>query len=658
MPWHVGRRFASIDFETCSTADLPKIGPTKYAMDPETHVWCLAYQIEDEPIELWLRGDPVPVTLVQHIVTGGLLCAWNANFERQVWRHIMHARHGWPAVPEDAWSCTMANAMYWGLPARLEYCALALHLVEQKDEEGSKLMMRMAGPVNSRARNADPRLPPEWDSNPEHLIRLGAYCMQDVVTERAIQRRIAPLPDRERALWLLDQDMNGKGMRIDLDLVRRMEPLAAETALVLHERMTELTQGEVIKTSQRDVLLVWLNNRLPEKLPDLKKDTIVKALARMPECLERDVLECRMSGRFASPAKLRKLQDAVCKDGHLHDLLRYYGAGRTGRWSGAGGSGVQLQNLPRPTIKNVALATELIMSGCPADFLDLAFEDSGLGVVASCIRGCFIADQGNLLTCADLANIEARVLPWLAGQRDVLEVFLRGEDIYTFTAGLIGSTDRQLGKVIRLALGFGMGAPRFVATAEQWRIPLDILDAMEIVQLYRHRSPYVVQFWWDLERAMKRCIERDRLDSSNLTEREPVGWIAFQRGRSGVAMILPNGRHLLYRHARIEDGEITYDGLHQKTHKWGPIRTYGGKLAENATQAVARDVMAEAMLVLAGMGHDLRLTSHDEIIGQAHASIARQRLDEMIEVMSRDVVWAPGLPVGATGFTAERYRKG
>ena len=580
MSWHRARAVASIDFETCSTVDLTKVGATQYAMSRDTHVWCLAYTIEDQPPRIWLRGDPPPEDLFRHVEAGGLVCAWNANFERQIWRHVMHRRHNWMAMPEDAWSCTMATASYWGLPARLEYCALALRLREQKDPEGHQLMLKMAGPTNLRAREQDPTLAPTWNDNPEHLARLAAYCMQDVVVERTIQRKIAPLPDREREIWLLDQTMNQRGITVDMDLVDQMLPLAAETSLGLHETITRLTEGEVIKTTQNDAILVWLNARLDPKLPNLQKDTLIQRRAVLDPGVEREVIDTRLAGRFASPAKLTALMNATCEDGRLRDLLRYYGAGRTGRWSGAGGSGVQLQNLPRPTIKNTTTAIELIQDDCPADFLDIAFADSALGVIASCLRGCFTASPGHLLTCGDLAQIEARVLAWLAGQHDVLDVFRSGEDIYRFTAEQVGSTNRQLGKVIRLALGFAMGAQRFQATAELYGVRLDIADALAAVETFRAASEAIVQFWWDLDAAF-----RTALSSTAGGPWCQAGRVAFQRGRTGVAMRLPSQRLLLYRNARLQPhadpqrrDEIVYDGLHQKTRQWGLIRTYGGKL--------------------------------------------------------------------------------
>ena len=589
-----------------------------------------------------------------------MLRAWNVSFERNIWRRIMQPRFGWPPVPEEQWVCTMATAAFWGLPSRLEYCAAALRLPIQKDQTGAQLMLKMAAPTNMRAIEQDPETPPEWDNDPEHLIRLAAYCCIDVEVERAIQRKLAPLPDREREIWLLDQAMNQRGIQVDLDLVSQMIPLASETHAGLHQHITELTQGEVTKTSQVDNILVWLNARLDPKIPNLKKDTLVRTRAVLPPGPERDVIDARLAGRFASPAKLTALMSATCEDGRLRDLLRYYGAGRTGRWSGAGGSGVQLQNLPRPTIKNAETAISLIQDECPADFLDLAFADSALGVIASCLRGCFTASPGHLLTCGDLAQIEARVLAWLAGQDDVLDVFRTGEDIYRYTAEQVGSTNRQLGKVIRLALGFGMGSVRFQETAELYGVRLGIADAVTAVETFRAVSDAVVQFWWDLDRAF-----RTALSSTTGGPWFRAGEVAFQRGRTGIAMRLPSQRLLLYRNARLQPhpdpqrrDEIVYDGLHQKTKQWGVIRTYGGKLAENATQAMARDVMADAMLTLDHeLGHRLLLTSHDEIIAEAPQQTAHVHLEDMLDVMRRPVPWAPELPVDAAGFVAYRYRK-
>lgn len=264
-----------------------------------------------------------------------------------------------------------------------------------------------------------------------------------------------------------------------------------------------------------------------------------------------------------------------------------------------------------------------------------------------------------VLVCADFAQIEARVLPWLAGQKDILEVFRSGQDVYVYTANKIGSKDRQLGKVCVLGLGFGMGPDKFIDTAATYGLKLDALFAEQTVCAWREANDKIVSFWWDLDRAFRQAIK------SPVGTRIRVGeFITIERGKKAVFIKLPSGGRLTYRNARIEPdtssrtGEsIVFDGVQQLSKKWGPVRTYGGKLAENITQAVARDVMAAALLKLDAMGFDLRLTVHDEIIAVADAAAGEAVKELMLKVMRTPPAWAPGLPVGAEGWVGPRYKK-
>lgn len=653
--------FVSIDFETCSIIDLKKAGVSRYARTPNaTHILCMAYTFSGPSTNgapcLWLPGDPFPDDLAAHIQAGHRLHAWNANFERQIWRRIAHPRMGWPEVPDSQWSCTMAQAMYAGLPAGLDDAAKALRLVQRKDAEGHRLMLQMAAPRSWRPDGT----PVWWADEPggAKLIRLAAYCMQDVVVEMSIAAQLPPLPDDEREIWLLDQRMNDTGITVDMSLVNTMRGLADEAKRDLNTRMRTLTQGTATGTNQVATIQGWLMANGSPLLLDMRRDTLRIERERddlAPEA--KAVIETRLDAARTSTAKLDALVNATDADARLRCTLRYYGAGRTGRWSGAGGTRAQLQNLPRPTIRNTQEALDDVLAGASVADLDARYGDSPLGVIASCIRGCFVASPGHQLVCADLAQIEARVLAWLAGQQDVLDVFVSGQDIYAYTAGLVGSSNRQLGKVIRLALGYGMGTNKFVATALSYGVVLGVQEAEAIVHSFRDRSGATRAFWYGLERQMIACIR------STPGASEWDGFVGFKRRVDGVEMLLPAGRGLFYRNARIEwddDFErdsIVYDGLHQKTRQWGPIRTYGGKLAENSTQAVARDVLAHHMLELDRRGHALLLTSHDEIIAEAPDRETDFRLAEMLDVMAQPIPWAPGLPVRAEGYVASRYRK-
>jgi DNA polymerase len=648
---------ASIDFETFSTVDLTKSGSSRYARDPDTGVICLAFAIDGADPQVWdcNSGAPIPTALRDHIIFGGTLCAWNVGFERFIWQHVMVARHGWPPVPDAQWSCTMARGLYWGLPAGLDGAAKALNLPVAKDKAGHTLMLTMCKPYGVNAAGQ-----PVYyhQTDPDKLQRLCAYCAQDVVVEQMVSSTIPQLPKRELAVWRLDQKMNERGIGVDLPLVTTMHGIALNARVDLGARLNAASGGFLNSITKAGAMKAWLNAQfLP--ISDLKRDTVATWRRVVEPGPVRDVLDIRAEASRTSVAKLDALMRATDTDGRLRNTLRYYGAGRTGRWSGAGGTRAQLQNLPRPTIKDVDAALSLIEQGANEDDLAMLFEDSPLGVLASCLRGCFNAGPGQVLVTSDLSQIEARVIAWLAGQDDVLEVFRQNEDIYTYTAESIGSTDRQLGKVIRLALGFGMGHVRFAATALTFGVMLTAEDAVQIVDAWRGVSTATMRLWWRLDDTFRRVIKMPPCGKVQATKH-----ISFEKGRNGgIAMHLPSGRFLVYRNARLEidpktDREaITYDGVHQKSHQWKPIRTYGGKLAENATQAIARDVMVDAMLALDGAGHVLLLTAHDEIIASAPPTEAPAVLDTMLAVTRTPPTWADDLPVWSEGYIADRYRK-
>lgn len=649
----------SIDFETFSTVDLRRSGSSRYARDPATGVICLAIAIDTaSPPILWdvNSGASIPRYLDEHIRAGGRICAWNVGFERFIWEHIMVARYGWPRVRPDQWSCTMAVAMHWGLPAGLDAAAQALNLKVSKDKVGHRLMLQMCQPADRNERN-DPIYWHQFDQ--AKLDALKAYCAQDVRVEMAIAEKLPPLSEKERKVWLLDQKMNGRGIAVDRPLVTQMHSLAIQARADLDARLVKVTGGKLKSATQTKAMKDWLATQLVPVV-DLRRETVLARREGENPGAARDVLDIRAEAARTSVAKLDALIAATDLDGRLRNTLRYYGAGRTGRWSGAGGTRAQLQNLPRPTIKNVPMALQMLQRGTTVDALDFFFEDGALGVLASCLRGCFQAGPGKVLVAVDLSQIEARVIAWLAGQEDVLNVFRRGEDIYLYTAGSIGSANRQLGKVIRLALGFGMGGPRFQATAlAMGGIVLTAEQSQSVVDTWRSVSLPTVGLWRALEQAMRRVLTMPPGQLSHATSR-----ICFERGQGGgVAMHLPGGRFLVYRNCRLEIDPktereaITYDGVNQKTRQWGPIRTYGGKVAENATQAVARDAMVESMLTLDAAGHDLLLTSHDEIIGSADPARATAVLDAMLAATRTPPSWAPDLPVHSEGFIAERYRK-
>jgi DNA polymerase len=631
-----------LDLETTSTADLRKTGSHAYAEHPDTRITVLCFAIDDGFVETWLSGPP-PLKFLLALSADAVVVAHNYLFEFNLY-HAKLVPQGWPAIPLSRWSCTMARAMVAGWPASLELAGRALGLTHQKDHAARDLMLRFARPRSHS--------PLTWwhETDPVRFQALQDYCAQDVETERALDRRVPELSTRERAVFELDHQINQRGLGIDHALVNQ---LAALTAIAQHDLTRDiirLTNGQVCSLNQVEKLRHWLKFQGVDT-PDLRRGTVQTLLTDQAIIgAPRKALQARLDASRSSTAKLAAIVSARSLDGRLRGTFQYYGAQRTGRWAGRR---LQPQNLFRGSIKDVNGAIAVIEAGAgPAD-LDLMFEDSALGVVASCLRSTIIARAGCMLPIADFSQIEARVLAWLAGQRDALDVFRRGEDIYTVTARAIGSPSRQLGKVLVLACGFGMGPVRFMQTALGYGIVLDLVEATNAVMAWRAVNDHIVTFWWEAHRALMRVMRAAPGAS------EQVGFCSIIHRQGMILVRLPSGRHLIYRHPRIETNdqgfaEFTYLG--SLGGGWTRLRAWPGKLAENITQAVARDVMVEAMLRLTGV--PLIATIHDELIAEVPRAAADATLDRMLGAMRAPPPWALGLPVNAAGFIVRRYQKG
>ena len=423
--------------------------------------------------------------------------------------------------------------------------------------------------------------------------------------------------------------------------------------------LRDLSRHLGLSVTQVSRLIAWLQAQGLDT-SSVAKDELGSLLAQkgLPADV-RAALEIRQEAAKSSTAKLVAMRNWTSDDGRIRNMVQYYGALRTGRWAGRG---PQVQNFPRGTVKHVDLAIHEVQVGAELETLSV-FYGRPLDVVSSALRGCLQAGPGNMLAVCDFSQIEARVVAWLAGQNDILDVFASGEDVYVYTAARIGSQDpkgdRQLGKVAVLGLGFGMGGTKFVDAAATYGIKLEPERAQEIVTQWREANHKIKQLWWDCDQAARTVL----LGKQATVQ---VGRLVFSLGDGlldgCMLLTLPSGRNLVYRNARIEaqDGKlaITYDGVDQYTRKWTPIRTYGGKLVENATQAVARDLMALAMVQMERDGIDLIGTIHDEVIAEAPAATARATFAAMKRTMSSPPPWASGLPLGGEGFVGPRYKKG
>lgn len=653
--------WCSLDFETRSTVDLKKSGVYPYAMHPSTDVWLARYAFDDGPVQRWNRGEPMPADLVAHILRGGKIRAWNAAFERIVMFYVLCQRQGWPVPRLEQFWCTAAQAAAMSLPRSLDQCALALNLPIRKDKEGYSLMLRMARP---RKIEADGTI--IWWDEPEKIERLGRYCDDDVRVERMIAGRLRQLPDAERAVYLLDQQINDRGVLLDLELIDRAQDVAERSVKRLNEKLRQATGGKVGSANKAAAITTWLREQGVEA-EGVSKAAVAELLAQDDLASHaRDVLEIRKEAAKASTAKLKAMNSAVCDDARVRGLLLYHGAG-TGRWAG---KLVQPQNFPRGTIENPELAIPLLMDG-DLDLLEILFG-APLDVVSSNLRSCLTAGEGNDLIACDFSNIEGRVTAWLAGEKWKLDAFRAydagtGPDLYKLAYSKsfnipvkeVTKQQRQVGKVEELALGFGGGVGAFQTMAKNLNVKMSDEEADEIKVGWRAAHPRTEALWYELDEAACRAM------------RQPGAVVAAARGRirfvfrgGHLWMVLPSGRALCYPHAALEDVEtpwgsiregVTYWGVDTYTKKWSKQKTYGGFWCENAVQAIARDLLVAAMFRLEASGYPLVLTVHDEAVTEIAEDFGSVADVEVIMCALPD--WAAGLPVTAEGWRGKRYRK-
>ena len=632
----------SIDFETRSAVDLRKTGVYKYASDPSTDIWCMAYKAPwSDDVQVWVPGDEMDVRLEDWIVEGGLLSAWNANFERTIWNEIMVGRYQWPRTKIKQWRCTMAQASAMGLPRALGQAAAVLGVEEQKDKTGAALMLRMARP---RKVNADGTY--TWWNTKDKVEQLIAYCKQDVRTELSVAETLHAMPDSERRLYQLDQRVNDRGVALDVDLVHRVKALAENASVEIDGEIQRLTKGSVKAATNGMDLVAWLNSHgIATKSVD--KQTVARLLTydRLHPVI-REVLLLRQNGAKSSTAKYDAMLHAVNGDGRMRGLLVYHGAA-TGRWSG---KLVQPQNFPRPQKKQDEL--DEIIAKLKADE-DVSKHGAGTVLASDLLRSMLVADEGHRLMFADYSAIEARVLAWVAGQNDLVETFRKGGDVYKEMASAIYNVDvgcvtdaqRQVGKMAILGCGYGMGGKRFAEQCATMGIKVDEDEAKRIVAVYREKNNMIAQYWRDIEQEFVEMVKG--------------------AGRVGtVPLSLPSGRSLIYHNPRIIQRETPWgamrdtaqvDTLNSVTRQWTSQIIWGGLLTENVVQATARDMMATAMMALEIKGYPVILSVHDEIICEVPEDFGS--LDEMIDIMTRVPAWAEGCPINAEGKEGKRYRK-
>jgi DNA polymerase len=653
------------DFETTSIGSLPRIGAHKYARLSSTRILCFAYAVEEDDPTVWFPlSEPPPADLIEAACDPQLeFTAWNAAFEFNIW-NVCGVRHGLPPLPIERFHCTMARALVWGVPPKLEQAAIVLRTNMQKDKEGAALMRKMMKPRPHK--NGDSTW---WhEDDPSLLQRLGEYCAQDVRAERSIGRRLRPMPAEERALWLLDQRMNHRGLRVDVDAVGKMQTVVDGEMDRIGRALAGLTNGAITSPTQTARLVKYLKAE-GVAIDGLDKRVLPILLADELDPRHRAILTLYQQGAKSSTAKLRSMTNYLGDDHRIRGLVQYGGAMRTLRWAGRG---PQIQNYPRPSKAiDARAALSDIIWGVKAETLDFV-HGNPMDVISQCLRGAYIPAEGRAFAVCDYSGIEARVVAWLAGQEDALDVFRRGLDIYMKAARDVGSNSRDLGKLLVLSCGFGAGPRRvrIIAQNPPYFIMLSPEESVRNVQAWRSANHYIRSLWYNVDDLIRMVINRHVSDRWVWTDSKKLAFrMATDEKLAGALLMrLPSGRKIVYREARIDniindpdgaaDAEdvIRYDGL-DWTKKWTRIRSWGGKFVENATQATARDLLAGAVLQLDNDDDDLLTTIHDEIIAEPLQARADARLAEMKAVMGEPPPWAYGLPLKAEGGVMTRYGK-
>jgi len=690
-----------LDLETFSEVPITH-GVHAYAEKAE--VMLFAWAIDDGPVSVWdcTLNDKgvvrVPIDLLEALEDPEVLIyAHNSGFDRTILRHAAPCKAAKPAA-EDVyrWRDTMVRALAHGLPGALgTLCeVLKIDTDKAKDKEGRQLIMLFCKPrpANSAIRRAT-RLthPAEW-------AKFMTYAGQDIEAMRAIDKILPEwnYKGAELDLWHLDQRINDRGVAVDVELANAAITTVEREQKTLAKRTQELTDNEVQKATQRDAMLVHILDAYGVTLPDMQQSTLERRVndPDLPAPL-RELLAIRLQASTSSTSKYKTLIKGVSSDDRLRGTLQFCGASRTGRWSGRM---FQPQNLPRPTLKQPDI--DFGIEALKADCADLVVGNV-MQLTSSAIRGAIVAPDGKKLVIADLANIEGRMLAWLAGEDWKLQAFRdydagTGPDLYKLAYAKAFGVDpdtvvgdqRQIGKVKELMLGYEGGVGAYITGAATYRIDLEAMAEYAIdtipaeikqealrafewaekrrrtfglskrayvvcdsfKRLWRNSNPEIASWWKEVESNAAAAIMRPGVTRT-------CRRVKMRRDGNWLRIALPSGRALCYPSPQVDDqGKISYMGMNQYSRKWQRLKTYGGKLVENITQAAARDIMAAAMPAIEAAGYQIVLSVHDEFITET-PDTDDYSSDHLAALMSANPPWAEGLPLAAAGFETYRYRK-
>ena len=660
-------RDLDIDLETFSSIPIKDSGAHKYVLSPDFEILLFAYAVDGGAVQIidLASGEKVPEWLVAALKSPDYIKhAHNATFE-----FLCLSKYFGPLIPSQ-WRCSMIHSLYCGYPASLEAVGAALGLPEDKKKlnTGKALIRYFCAPckptqVNGgRTRNYPYHDPDKWALFKE-------YCLQDVVTEMEVERRLAtfPLPDFVQRQWETDLSINIRGVAVDMEFVGGALAIGAQVKDDLMEEARNITG--LRNPNSIAQLLEWLRSRIQSPPDDLKKETVSKLLERKDLPTEaRRALEIRQELGKTSTKKYNAIETCVCGDNRVRGLLQFYGANRTGRWAGRL---VQVQNLPR-TYTNPIDEARAFVRGKKSKALRFCYGSVN-DTLSQLIRTAFVASPGNVLIDADFSAIEARVISWLAGETWRLDVFKTHGKIYEASASQMFGVPLELikkgnpeyalrakGKVAELALGYQGSVGALIAMgALDMGLTEDELP--EIVSRWRQANSRIQNLWYAMDNAAVDVIQnggRKRVQGLVLAREYDMA-----QGRVCFTIMLPSGRKLYYVDPSIGENQwgnpsITYTGMNQSTKTWQTIETYGGKLTENCVQAIARDCLADAIERLNAAGFPIVFHVHDEVVIDIKPfADSKTMLKAVTDIMTQPIPWAPGLPLGADGWVGDYFTK-
>ena len=643
------------DYETSSECNIKKHGAYRYSEESTTKVLMCAYAFDDGEISIWQsHEDPMPAELREALEDPNVTKhAHNANFERLITQNVI----GIPAPPEQ-YRCSAVLARSLGLPGQLgNLCrAIKIDAEHTKLASGTRLINKFSRPYRAGWR--------DHTTDPDDWQKFVEYCIRDVEAERAVYNKLKKwdLSDSEWMLWFLDQRVNDRGLPVDLELVNAVQEMDREHREYAVARLCEITGLE--NPNSRDQLLEWLNDH-DANLEGLRKQDVEDALSRGLHPLVTETLHLRKETALASVKKFQAFIDRTSIDGQLKGSLMFNGAARTGRWAGRG---VQIQNLSRGSVKDIDTAIDAVKAR-DHEWLQSLYS-SVPATLGSLTRPAICAPDGKVLVVCDYSSIEARVLPWLAKDEATMDIFRSGRDIYKEAASgiynlpseQINTEQRFIGKISVLACGYQGGANAYKSMSANYGVEIEDEKAKQIVSAWRQANPSITQLWLAVEQAAKVAV----MQKSSCVVKSAMGLtcVTFSYDHPFLRCTLPSGRAIDYYKPKIESvqspwglrEQLTFEGTNTYTRKWERVPTFGGKLVENIVQAISRDLLAHALLLVDKADMEIVGHVHDEIICLADEE-DETALNQLTKLMVTNPEWADGLPLSAEGWSGKRYRK-